>query len=130
MSNLSRLAKILSRQNIDISHLVALTEYLEDENVMAMLETASFEDLDPALLDRLMPLLDRQSKGTILQKVMDGEMNAEAIRTRLPYADDMMIAQIESGVMEGAFPEEVLAMIREFQEKQLLSEMREKEQKQ
>ena len=44
MSQLSRLAKILSDANIDISHLVALTEYLEDENVVAMLETASFED--------------------------------------------------------------------------------------
>ena len=40
MSQLSRLAKILSAANIDISHLVALTEYLEDENVVAMLETA------------------------------------------------------------------------------------------
>ena len=78
MSQLSRLAKILSAANIDISHLVALTEYLEDENVVAMLETASFEDLEPALLDRLMPLLDRQSKGAILEKILppDGSDNS------------------------------------------------------
>ena len=119
MSQLSRLAKILSAANIDISHLVALTEYLEDENVVAMLETASFEDLDPALLDRLMPLLYRQSKGAILEKVMEGTMDHTAIRTLLPYADDHMIAQIESGVLEGAFPAEVLDILREYQEKQM-----------
>ena len=122
MNKLSKLAEILSAQNIDISHLVALNAYLEDDSVMAMLEHASFDALDPELLDRLMPLLDRQSKFTILQKVLDGEMDAGAIRTLLPYADDQMIAQIESGVMEGAFPEEVLTMIREFQEQQLQKE--------
>ena len=124
MSNLSRLATILSEQNIDISHLVALTEYLEDENVVAMLETASFEDLDPALLDRLMPLLDRQSKGAVLEKIMDGKMDYTAIRTLLPYADDHMIAQIESGVLEGAFPAEVLTIVREYQEKQALEALK------
>ena len=119
MSQLSRLAKILSDANIDISHLVALTEYLEDENVVAMLETASFEDLDPALLGRLMPLLDRQSKGAILEKVMEGTMAYTAIETLLPYAADHMIAQIESGVLEGAFPPEVLDILRKYQEKQM-----------
>ena len=119
MSQLSRLAKILSAANIDISHLVALTEYLEDENVVAMLETASFEDLDPALLGRLMPLLDRQSKGTILEKIMEGTMDYTAVETLLPYADDHMIAQIESGVLEGAFPSGVLDILRRYQEKQI-----------
>ena len=39
--------------------------------------------------------------------------------TLLPYADDHMIAQIESGVLEGAFPPEVLDILRKYQEKQM-----------
>ena len=55
---------------------------------------------------------------------MEGTMDYTAIRTLLPYADDQMIAQIESAVLEGAFPAEVLDIVREYQEQQVLEALK------
>ena len=77
-----------------------------------MLENAAFDSISGELLGKLVPLLDDHSKGTIFEKILDGEMDWHLIRVLVPYMDDMQ-AQIEAAVMEGALPYEALNLMRE-----------------
>lgn len=111
-SVLGKLSAGLSKQGIDISNIVRLAEYLNDDTVVSMLENAAFDSISGELLGKLVPLLDDHSKGTIFEKILDGEMDWHLIRVLVPYMDDMQ-AQIEAAVMEGALPYEALNLMRE-----------------
>ena len=50
-----------------------------------------------------MPLLDHDSKYTIFQKILDGEMDWHLLRLVIMYSDDLT-SQIEAAVVEGALP--------------------------
>lgn len=109
---LSKLTAGFSAQGIDISGVVQLAEYLTDESVIQLLESAAFETVSDALLEKLIPLLDTQSKGAIFARILDGSMDWHCIKTLLPYAD-YMSCQIEAAVIEGALPYEALALMHE-----------------
>lgn len=111
-SVLSRLSSGLAKQGIDISGVVSLAEYLNDSSTVAMLENTRFEEVSPKLLEKLMPILDYDSKHTILQKVIEGEMDWHLLRLVDLYMDDM-ISYIEAAVVEGALPWEALRMLKE-----------------
>lgn len=111
-SVLSRLSSGLSKQGIDISGVVSLAEYLNDNSTIAMLENTSFEEVSPELLEKLMPLLDHDSKHMILQKVIEGEMDWHMLR-RVDLYMGGMSSCIEAAVVEGALPWEALRVLRE-----------------
>ncbi|MDD5701104.1 MAG: helix-turn-helix transcriptional regulator [Dehalococcoidales bacterium] len=111
-SILSKMAIGLSKQGIDISNIVTLAEYLNDDGVIKLLENATFDTINNDLLEKLIPFLDDKSKGTIFQKILDGEIDWHMIKVLLPYAE-YMISQIEATVVEGALPWEALDVIRE-----------------
>lgn len=111
-SVLTKLSANLSKHGIDISNIVALAEYLNDESVMALLENASFDMVNEALLEKLLPLLDEHSKSTIFQKILDGEMDWHLIKVLLPYAE-YFFSPVEAAVVEGALPPEALQLMRE-----------------
>ena len=111
-SILSRLSAGLAKQGIDISGIVALAEYLNDDGTAAMLENARFEKVSPMLLEKLMPLLNERSKYTIFQKIFEGELDWHLLRLIILYTDDMD-SQIEAAVVEGALPQEALKLLRE-----------------
>lgn len=111
-SVLSRLSSGLAKQGIDISGVVSLAEYLNDSSTVAMLENTRFEEVSPKLLEKLMPILDYDSKHTILQKVIEGEMDWHLLRLVDLYMDGM-ISYIEAAVVEGALPWEALRMLKE-----------------
>ncbi|MDE6169405.1 MAG: helix-turn-helix domain-containing protein [Acetatifactor sp.] len=119
-SVLSRLSTGLLKQGIDISGVVALAEYLNDESTVAMLENARFEGVSHDLLEKLMPLLDRDSRYMILQKILEGEMDWHFLRVLIFYTENLT-SQIEAAVVEGALPWEALELLR-----QTRLEMREK----
>lgn len=111
-SVLSKLSAGLAKQGIDLSNIVSLAEYLEDESVIAMLEGTRFDTLDPELLKRLMPFLDARSKSILFQKILDGEMDYHFLLPMLLYTDGLY-SQIEAAVVEGALPWDALEMIRQ-----------------
>lgn len=111
-SVLTKLSAGLSKQGIDISNIVTLAEYLNDDSVVAMLENATFDSISDELLEKLMPLLDNKSKSTIFQKIIDGEMNFHMLRILIPYMDYIQ-PQIEAAVVEGVLPWEALDVMRE-----------------
>ena len=111
-SILSKLSANLAKQDIDISNIVSLAEYLNDDSTVTMLENAKLNQINPELLEKLMPLLDNRSKSMILQKIFDGEMDWHLLRLVIMYADDLT-GQIEAAVVEGILPWEVLDLLRE-----------------
>lgn len=111
-SLLGRLSDGLREQQIDISGIVSLAQYLSDDKVTALLENAAFDTVSNELLEKLMPFLDGHSKETILRNIIEGKMDWHLIKTLVPYAT-YMITQIEEAVMEGALPREALKVMQE-----------------
>lgn len=116
-SLLTRLSSGLAKQGIDISNIVALAEYLNDDSVISMMENAKFEGISLELLEKLMPLLDAGSRGKIFQKILNGEMDWHFLRPMLLWCEDIydfgLPSQVEAAVVEGALPWEVLDLMRE-----------------
>jgi transcriptional regulator with XRE-family HTH domain len=111
-SILNKMAYGLSKQGIDISSIVTLAEYLSDDSVLNLLENATFDTISDELLEKLIPFLDEKSKGAIIEKIFDGELDWHMIKILIPYAE-YMISQIEEAVVEGALPWAALDVMRE-----------------
>lgn len=111
-SVLKKLSEKLFTKGIDISHVVSLAEYLADDAVADFVKGASFDNADEELLGKLIPILDEKSKGILLQKMIEGEMDWHFIKVLLPYAE-YMTSLIEAAVVEGALPKEALNAMRE-----------------
>ena len=110
-SILGKLSDSLSKQGIDISSIVALSEYLNDENVIKLLENVTLDKVDDVLLEKLMPVLDPKSKATVFQKILDGEMDYRFLSILIEYAD-YFTSQIEAAVVEGVLPWDALDIMR------------------
>ena len=103
----------LTKKGIDISNIVSLAEYLNEDCVVALLENAAFDTISDELVEKLMPFLNDRSKAAVFQKILDGEMDWRLIKALLPYAEYMM-TEMEAAVLEGALPEAVLQMIHAY----------------
>ena len=123
-SVLTRLSHQFEKQGIDISNIITLAEYLNDEAVVGLIEKATFDDISDELLEKFIPMLNHNSKEAIFQKILDGEMDWHFIKVLLPYAD-YMTTQIEAAVVAGALPWEVLDILRNYHwEKMNIAEKR------
>ncbi|MDD2267919.1 MAG: helix-turn-helix transcriptional regulator [Eubacteriales bacterium] len=111
-SILEKLSAGLSKKGIDISNIVSLAEYLNDDSVVSLLKNATFDTISDDLLEKLMPLLDDRSKGTIFQKILEGEMDWHLVKSLIPYADYLQ-SQVEAAVVEGALPYEALDLMHQ-----------------
>ena len=112
-SILAKLSQQFERQGVDISDIITLAEYLNDESVVKLIEATAFDDINDELLAKFIPMLDRTSKEAIFQKILNGEMDWHFIKTLLPYADYIR-TQIEAAVVEGALPWEALEILNEY----------------
>jgi len=72
-STLSSIAEQLARHNIHISKIVELSEFMNDESIVKLFENSDLDNLDDALLERLLPFLDRDSLYAVLERVMNGQ---------------------------------------------------------
>ena len=57
-SLLDKMAKGLAKHGIDISSIVSLAEYINDDAVVKLLENATYDTINENLLERLIPFLD------------------------------------------------------------------------
>lgn len=108
-SVLKAIAERLAPQGIDISDIVALAEYLNDESVITLLSRTD-GCADEELLGRLMPLLDDRSKMAVWEKILDGELDWHMVSALLPYAEAYQ-SQMEAAVIDGALPWETLDLL-------------------
>ena len=112
-SILTKLSHQFEKQGIDISDIITLAEYLNDESVVKLIEKATFDDINDELLEKFIPMLNHDSKEAIFQKILDGEMDWHFIKALLPYAD-YITTQIEAAVVAGALPWEVLDILNDY----------------
>lgn len=112
-SVLTKLSENCKKQGIDISSIVELVEYLNDETVLSLMENADYESINDELVKRLLPLLDIKSKSMIFEKIINGEMHWHFIEILLPCAE-YLTSQIEAAVIEGALPNEALDVLYHY----------------
>ena len=68
--------------------------------------------MDSGMLEKLIPFLDSNSKYTLFQRILEGEVDYHILRTLLPYFD-FISSPIEAAVIDGALPLEALDILRE-----------------
>ena len=112
-SVLTKLSQQFEKKGIDISNVVVLAEYLNDESVIKLIENVTFDEISDEILAKFVPILSFESKEVIFQKILDGEMDWHFIKVLLPYAG-YITTQIEAAVMEGVLPWEVLDVLRNY----------------
>ena len=119
-SVLEKVADGLKKHEIDISKIVELVKYMNDENVIELLENATFETLDEEIIEKFVPVLDDESKYKLFEKVLEGELNYNFIKMILPYSNEYMISQIEAAVVYGVLEKSALDIIAEYHHKKML----------
>ena len=103
---LEKLAGGLSKQGIDISNIVALMEYLsEDENYQA-LEDADYAELSPSFMEAFGPFLDLDSRMAIFDKILKGKEDWHLLKSL-----GVSRTLIENAVVDGALSGEVLKFL-------------------
>ena len=112
-SVLAGISAKLEEQGIDISYIVELAEYLNDESVIRLIEKSNLDGIGDELLEKLVPMLDVGSKDAIFQRILDGKMDWHFINVLLPYAG-YMISQIEAAVVDGALPWEIMDILNHY----------------
>jgi len=110
---LSLLAEKYAEDGIDISALVALSEYLSDEATADLITKADCDGMDEKLLSRFLPILDNNSKNAVFEKILEGKLSCEFIRYLIPYASHLF-SHMEAAVIDGALPNEVLAYMKDY----------------
>ncbi|MBQ3598142.1 MAG: helix-turn-helix transcriptional regulator [Clostridia bacterium] len=109
-SVLAKLSEKFSEQGIDISGIVLLAEYLNDETVLSLLENAEYDSLDRDMLEKFLPVLDIKAKTKIFEKIIEGKLHWHFIEILLPHAE-FLTSHIEAAVIEGALPKETLEVL-------------------
>jgi len=113
-SLLDKIAKGLAKHGIDISSIVSLAEYINDNTVVKLLENATYDTINENLLERLIPFLDGNSISIIFQKILEGDLDYRLIRIMLPYAE-YIYPQVEAAVLYGALDEKALHILRDYE---------------
>ena len=102
-SVLDKLSKELSTHGVDISHLVALAEYLSEDATIALIEKADFSNPPPELLAHIAPFFGADSHLLLLNSIMEGRLDWHLLR--FVRCDGSLI---EAAVIQGVLPWEAL----------------------
>ena len=111
-STLSAIAERLSKHNIDISNIVELSEFMNDESIVGLFENNDVNMPDDALLEKLIPFLGKDSLYAILEKVLNGANGEKLLKAMRPYMDWSFHALVEAAVIQGVLDYSVLKTIR------------------
>lgn len=115
-SELEPLAAKLSARGLNISHILELSRYLSDDGVLAALESSELSAEDEALVEKLIPLVDEESRANILIKIIEGELDWRLLKTLHSFAGWGIDALVEAAVIEGAIPFAALKLMRAMEE--------------
>ena len=84
-STLSAIAEKLAKHNIDISRIIELSEFMNDESIIKLFESNNIDRLNDELLAKLIPFLDDSSIYAIFERVMSGQNSAKLLEPLRPY---------------------------------------------
>lgn len=113
-SLLEKVAAEFAKQGIDISKLVDLAEYINDNAFLELIENSDIDAFDRTLLEKFLPFLNDQSKYSIFEKIIEGILDYHYLEILLPYAD-YLIEHVEAAVLFGALSEDSLRILNEYQ---------------
>ena len=107
VSTLAAIADKLAEQQIDISNIVQLSEFMSDNSLAKMLSTSDLDNLNDELLAKLIPFLGTDSLYTIFNRIIKGENSSKLIDIMKPYiANDYNFGSlVEAAKMQGALEE-------------------------
>ncbi len=111
-SILNRLAESMGKQGIDISALLNLSEYMTEADTRKLMQNVTFDslsDMDPLLLERLLPLLGPYASETVFHQIIEGELDYHYLEMFFDYSWQ---SQVEAAVVYGALPEEALDIMK------------------
>ncbi|MCL1858078.1 MAG: helix-turn-helix transcriptional regulator [Oscillospiraceae bacterium] len=97
VSTLSSIAEKLAKHNINISKIIELAEFMNDESIIKLFQNSDLDKLDDELLNRLIPFLDEDSLYVLLERFMNGE-NKLNFRNYIDYS--LFQAAWMQGVMD------------------------------
>jgi transcriptional regulator with XRE-family HTH domain len=112
-SVLGAFSKKLSEDGIDISHIVSLVQFLNDNDLLQLINSAEYSTLNEELLEKIAPFLDMASKEAIVKKIIEGEDDWRLLKGIIPYIEDMT-GQLEAAFVDGALPKEAHDMLNEY----------------
>ena len=98
ISTLSVIAEKLAKHNINISKIIELAEFMNDESIIKLFQNSDLEKLDDDLLNRLIPFLDQDSLYVLLERFMNGENKQLNFRDYIDYS--LFQAAWMQGVMD------------------------------
>lgn len=105
-SVLERLSKNLIGDGIDISSFINLASYLSDEAIVDFVCDKKIENMDNNFIEKLIPILDSQSKMRIFDKILNSELNYKLLRN---LCHDFYVYElVEAAIVEGGLPFEAL----------------------
>ncbi|MGI6744479.1 MAG: hypothetical protein ACOX4O_12600 [Eubacteriales bacterium] len=109
LDSLIKVVEALKEQDIDLSAVVALAEYISAHPEKADEKPLK---LDIELLEAIVPMLQNNSIIAIFARILDGDLPSELIKPLIPYAP-YLVSQIESAVLLGALEKDVLELLRD-----------------
>ena len=112
-SVLGAYSKKLSEDGIDISHIVSLVQYLNDNDLYQLINSVGYNALNEELLEQIIVFLYASSKEAIIKKIIKGEGDWRFLKIILPYIEDMA-GQLEATFVDGALPKEAHDMINGY----------------
>lgn len=112
VSTLSAIAEKLSAHNIDISRIIELSEFMNDESIVKLFNSGNLDAPDDVLLEKLIPFLGKDSLYTIFEKILKGENSKNLIKIMRPYMDYNFYTLIEAAVVQGVLDYSVLELLR------------------
>jgi len=101
ISTLSEIADKLSRHNININNIIQLSEFMNDESIIKLLESSDPDAPDDRMLEKLIPFLDFESICSIFENIMKGQNGIQLIEVLRPHMGYAGTSLIEAAYMQG-----------------------------
>ncbi len=102
-STVKALAGRLAADGVNISRMVELSRFLSEDGARRLFAVSDIRDLTPELLGHLLPFMDYDSRCTILDGILNGELDWHLLSVL--QVDRSLI---EAAVIAGMLPNEVL----------------------
>ncbi len=110
-TTMDKIAEVLSEQGIDISNILELSEFINDDKIYTLLEKANFQKVDSLILNKLIPFLTEDAKYVILDKIMEQQLDRKLL-IQLVGTGYGFIELIENAVVCGVLDYDILNEIR------------------
>jgi transcriptional regulator with XRE-family HTH domain len=104
-SQLDALTEAFANHGINIKPIADLVLYMNDSNPAGIIERRLFNDINEAMLSKLIPFLDEESLEIIFRKILDKELSASLLPALMPHINRSLV---EIAVIDGQLEFDVL----------------------